>query len=752
VIDVDTIFGHGAGITEEERDRIKSAVEPIPYVELRASTGGSGLHIYVWVAAPVPTFVPNDPQQSRRNHAALGRHVLGLIARDAQLDFPLAEKVDCVGRNTWFAARRALDRGGFRCLKPHVVKLSAQDVQGWEQHLEVFRTRKRVSTGLGDDATRLRRIPEDGTHKAILAEVPHSYVPDEGCYHVHTCDLRSVHEKLNLKGGFETVSPGRDSKPNAFMFPADDGSFVVLRFGDAQEHPLWAKSKGGNQYFRFNAPLEMRAVARAVGAGFADSAFTCNPEQALNAAKYLGIVLPEIDSRPITFRLKKTDLTLTVQHGKGDKVLPGWNLGYRCLKVSYEIEKPSGVATNHDDKYRAIVRDGKAAGFQYKVQGKWIDSDASQLDAVLAKDGYGKDERLAVRGALQQEPFTTVQIPFQPEYLPGRRLNTGQRLIEASQEPGEHPTYDLVVSHVGRNLDKPVAMNSWCQQHGIRTGAEFLLCWLAYMIRDPGRQLPILVFYSSQSGHGKTKFHESIGLLFEPEGDFPYGLARDIVLCLKEKFNSALKGCVLGVIDDESIDAHVYEKLKRLIGSQALTLRGMFREGVASQNYLHIVFCMNTLSSYPMDKQDGRTVVLHVGMPAKQLSWERELRPKLLKESPAFLRTLLDLSVPDSDLRFVLPIISTTYRNLLSSDLEGTYLELAGRLVELWEELGTWNGTVSDLVPLLKAGAWGPHPPAIGGYLAEVVPVLQSIGVPIEYHAAANGRQATLRIGQDNDF
>ena len=63
--DFDDAMGHVDGLSERRLEEIKSAVESIPWVEVRRSTSGRGLHIVAHLDA-VPT-------RSHTEHAALAR-------------------------------------------------------------------------------------------------------------------------------------------------------------------------------------------------------------------------------------------------------------------------------------------------------------------------------------------------------------------------------------------------------------------------------------------------------------------------------------------------------------------------------------------------------------------------------------------------------------------------------------------------------------------------------------------------------
>ena len=60
--DFDSLTSHakGVGVTDEELEKVKLAAEALPYVETRKSTGGGGIHLYVYFdAAGIPTEQPH---------------------------------------------------------------------------------------------------------------------------------------------------------------------------------------------------------------------------------------------------------------------------------------------------------------------------------------------------------------------------------------------------------------------------------------------------------------------------------------------------------------------------------------------------------------------------------------------------------------------------------------------------------------------------------------------------------------------
>ncbi len=108
--DFDSIAGHaaGVGVSEGDLDQIKTAAMQLPYVQTRRSSGGSGLHAYV--------FLDAIPAANHSIHAQTARAVLDKMSGDVGFDF--ADHVDAVGGVCWIWHRKAtLANRGFERLE-----------------------------------------------------------------------------------------------------------------------------------------------------------------------------------------------------------------------------------------------------------------------------------------------------------------------------------------------------------------------------------------------------------------------------------------------------------------------------------------------------------------------------------------------------------------------------------------------------------------------------------------------------------
>ncbi len=131
--DFDAITGHakGVGLSDGQLEEIRRVAHQLPYVEVRKSTSGNGLHLYV-----------HTEQVSTANHtihAQLAKCILGKMGADCGFDFMRQGEqklVDACGGNMWIWHRKlTLENEGLRLLKPAETQLKEADLpSGWRVH------------------------------------------------------------------------------------------------------------------------------------------------------------------------------------------------------------------------------------------------------------------------------------------------------------------------------------------------------------------------------------------------------------------------------------------------------------------------------------------------------------------------------------------------------------------------------------------------------------------------------------------
>lgn len=750
--DVDTIFGHapGHGVSDAEIGRIDRALEVIPYVELRRSTRGLGRHIYVTLAG-VST-------SNHTEHAAVARAVLGKLCLDAGFDF--APAVDVCGGNLWIYSRASnRDNRGFECLKAPRSLLQVTDILNWRDHLDVVqRTRSKVRvTDLDEDsASSYPSIRKDGEHERIFDEYKrHGYSllwqPDHGCFQLHTAGLAKAHKSLGLRGAFETVSQGDDpGQPNAFGFLRPHGALFVVRFGSTTEHPLWAKTAKGQPCATFNMPLESKAVCRAVNAIPTKSGFSCPSfEQAKGAAQLFGFSLPILEDRQFNFLVKPGRVVVEAdRHGK--EQAPEWGVVGRKFQRSFEIDSPPREHA-YDDRYRHVVSPANEdAGWRVRrTDGSWGCESKDTLRDMMYADGIDPVAIPAVLGHLAQRPWVLVNEPFQPVFMVGRRWNRGRQLLYVPTQDTErqHPHFDMILEHCGRNLDDAVAEDEWCQRHGVTDGAAYLLLWSASLIQRPKHPLPYLFFFSPENNTGKSSFYRALGMLFE-------GGATDVHAALMETFNGQMAGAVLCYVEERVLNPSAYAKLKAWVDSPTISIREMRTNAYTLPNYAHFVQTANDQSACPIEPHDERIVVVKVDPLKKRLPWTDQLEPALRLEAPDFLATLLVTTLPPAEGRLFLPVLHTVWKDEIMADKKAVERRseiidaLVVRIRHLISTAAEWQGFGGNLQEALGPGPWSGSAGTLVQYLAEAATKLAQFDIVVSFSPTRTNGRRTINIGR----
>ena len=202
--DLDSILGgHAEGLTPERLDEVVAALQKLPYVEVRRSTGGKGFHIYV--------FLADIPTVNHVEHAVLAKAVLAKISTDAGRDF--SADVDCFGAILFcWSTRASEEKRSFEQIKPSTQILTETDLPGWRNAVLPPKTRK--PQGNVDEAeaeewdelsSALAVVPADGEHQRVLEEYqargwPLEWLAEHNCYRVHTAGLKEVKEGAQPAG------------------------------------------------------------------------------------------------------------------------------------------------------------------------------------------------------------------------------------------------------------------------------------------------------------------------------------------------------------------------------------------------------------------------------------------------------------------------------------------------------------------------------------------------------------------------
>jgi len=237
--DYDDISGHANGLTDAELAEVKKKAMEIPWVTVRKSTSGRGLHLYV--------FLPDVPTANHDEHAALAHAVLDQMS--AMVGFNFSEAVDCAGHILWFWHRKMRGTGLALLKQGEIFRDIPPD---WRDSTpKQRRTMPRVEDNQSDRDRLFDEMTgslEAGHRQLIdyLADNRWAAEWDGKRLSTHTVGLKRAHAALGLRGTFETVSLGRrPQEANAFAYPRQGGGWVVRRYGQGvTEASTWRTERG----------------------------------------------------------------------------------------------------------------------------------------------------------------------------------------------------------------------------------------------------------------------------------------------------------------------------------------------------------------------------------------------------------------------------------------------------------------------------------------------------------------------------
>lgn len=677
--DFDAITGHKdthtKKLTDEELRAVREAVETVPWVTVRRSSGGRGLHLYVFLD-PVSTATHTE-------HAAVARAVLGKLSAVTGFDF--RSKVDTCGGNMWVWNRKMVGTQGFQLLKSSVP---LEDVpSNWRDHTPVIRgTRQRTKLDFVDDESNFSdligqrpKIDLSDEHRKLLEYLTEAnrtwwWDQDHGLLVTHTYSLKLAHEALQLRGVFETNATGKEQQDyNCFCFPLRGGAWAIRRFSQgAQEHVSWDQDKNGWTRCYFNREADMATAAKFCGGTEnAKGAFIFREaELAVKAANLLGANI-NLDAgllaRSATIkRMKDSRLVVEVKQENTDSTdrMQGWlpEKGY-WQKIFKPKTKPvSETETgNYEDIVRHLVSEnGQDFGWVVKSSDQWRDEPITHIRLALTSMGVGSNELSVVMGTSIMKAWTIVNMPFQPEYPGDRKWNRHAaqfRFPPSTDKDNLHfPTWSKIMNHVGKSLDEAVGKHPWCIANGIKRGSEWLKCWLASLFQSPYGSLPYLFLYGPQAS-GKSIFHESLDLLVTK------GYQKvESALTSKSNFNGEMLSALICVVEEIDLQRNkdAYNKLKDWVTSRKISIHAKNATPEMVRNTAHFIQCSNEVSSCPVFDGDTRITMIYVGDidPMDMIPKDR-MYEQLEKEAPDFLAELLSIELPEPYDRMNVPVLVT---------------------------------------------------------------------------------------------
>lgn len=684
--DVDSLVSHakGIGISDEELEKVKAAARALPYVETRRSTGGSGFHLYCYFDAE------GIPCENHTTHAALARCVLGMMSTDTKFDFSSA--VDCCGGIMWVHHRKmTAENQGLELIKPATKVLSVADLPAnWLDNIEVVQ-KKRSKVRINDVpegerdtfetlASSRKAIPLDELHSKHIEHLMRTgfttlWVSDHHLLQTHTCALAKLKAELKLPGTFTTNSKGNDpGTPNCFAFPLSRGGWKVYRFSmGINEEATWRQDKAGWTTCYFNRAPDLSEAARIVGGvEDPDKIGQYIFDTATDAMKVAAILGEQIDIKEELHdrqtRLKPSKdgrLAIEIDKEDGDQPWKGWIAKKNKWIRVFESKTDGAEDDLGDDTYDDMIREletpaKEGAGWVVRKGDEWVREQAPNVSLFLIGSGVPTTDVSQIMGEAVVKSWRLVDLPFQAEYPGGRQWNMDAAQLRFApadlddEECPHHPHWDMILTHIGRDLNTALRADSWMQRSGLQNGSQYLTAWIASMIRFPFSPLPYIFLYGPENS-GKSIFHEAISLLMT-KGFVP----ADRALTSAGDFNGELANCILAVVEEKDISKSkgALNKIKEWVTARFLSIRKMRTDSYTKANTTHWVQCANRQENCPVFPGDTRITVIHVPdlLPDQEIPKERLLE-KLTAEAPHFMYTLMNFELPEAMGRLRIPVV-----------------------------------------------------------------------------------------------
>ena len=667
--DFDSLLGHSDGLTLSEIEEVKHKAFEIPWVTVRKSTSGTGIHLYVFLDF-------KETVNNHTEHAALARSILNKMSAVAGYNF--SAKVDICGGNMWCWARKMIGTDGLTILKEGCTL--SEIPPNWRDHVPVIQ--KKSTRIILDDGNKLstalnerRYVTLDEIHKQIIGRLDGTlswWDADRNLLVTHTASLKRIHEELDLKGVFDTVAEGKleGQDYNCYCLPLTEGAFIVYRFSEVVEHPMWFRDSRGISYCYFNRDPDLKTMARVYqgierekgGFIFESAEVACQVLEPLGI--YPNVDLKYTQRQTIIQEHKDGRIIVKILREDMDTPLEGWEptKDKRWTRIFTPMKKaptdliPRSIALN--DSIRHIVDQADSdAGWVIQAQDGWNTEPLVHIRAALKSMGYATKEIDYIIGTSITNCWIEVSKPFLPEY-PGNRewnRNAPQLSVEPSvSEERSYPHWMSILRHCGQSLDLAVAEDEWCRTHGIHHGSDYLKCWVASLFQKPEAPLPYLFLYGPQNC-GKSIFHEALSLLFNP------GYVRaDLAVTNAGGFTGELANAVLCVIEETDLRNNkvAYNRIKDWVTSLELVIHRKGSTPYQIRNVTHWIQCANDRQACPIFPGDSRIVVMEVPE-LSAITPKDFLISSLKSEAPDFLAEVLSLDLPPSPDRLNLPPITS---------------------------------------------------------------------------------------------
>jgi len=356
--------------------------------------------------------------------------------------------------------------------------------------------------------------------------------------------------------------------------------------------------------------------------------------------------------------LKDTDTVGWIRTRARLKKIKGLSVGELTDALKATEQDQARATAQPDTRIRYVKKGGSGVGWLLLDEDEWLTLPKSEITTWLS--GHGLDVPGEMTRALERS-LELVAVPFADEYPARREWNRGGAAFAFEPVEGSHPTWDQVLRVVGSGLDHGVAGDSWCATHGICSGAQYLLTWIAAVFQCPEEPSAYLFMFGPERT-GKSTLWEGLKRL----------LTRGLVmgkqaLVSEGGFNGELAGAVLAVVDDFKLPAtggRVHNRLKEWVTAEWLSIHRKGHQPYDERSFLHFIHCANASDHCPVLDGDTRITMWVVGpCGSGDVIPKRELLARLTEEGPAFLHTVRGLELPPATERLRVPALMTVAKS-----------------------------------------------------------------------------------------
>lgn len=684
--DFDAITGHkdrhNRKMDDADIEKVIQEASKIPWVTVRRSASGKGLHLYVFLEPVVFTNNHNE-------HAALARAILGQMS--GITGFAFDSKVDICGQNMWVWHRKSKDTNGLTLVKSG-TKLDSVPID-WKSHTKVVTGHRRRNipkaldnsdtlTSFVELAGQVNRIQLDSNHLDLVKYLEQSktgswWDSDNHMLITHTWHLKTAHKMFSWKGIYETDSKGTEAPDdvNCFCFPRANGSWVVRRYSmGVAEHRSWTQDSRGYTRCFVNCDPDLSTVAMSHGGQeSASGAFVFTEAlSAIEAASKLGAVIPALppsmNNKKATIKPHKDGRILFEIEGdeSGAATMPDWLYEKKKWRRLFRVKMTTPAEydmMSFDNLVRHLTSSkGEDQGWVINQEANlWRDEPLIHIKTALQSMNLKDWEVKNILGSSILKPWKLVNRPFQSEFPGDREWNRDAAQFKFVPSPNidslNHPTWNKILKHAGAGLDEAIRDNPWAKVNGIETGADYLRIWCASVFKQPNQPLPYLFFYSKEQDTGKTTFHEALsGLLTK-------GYVRaDTALTDDRGFNGELASAILCVIEEVNLSKakHALNRIKDWVTAKDISIHPKGGTPCHFPNTTHWIQCANDISYCPTFPGDTRITVIHVPtIDVIEMIPKSQLLPMLEREASDFLASLLAIEIPPPISRLNIPVIAT---------------------------------------------------------------------------------------------